>query len=423
MITNLVISISFLIAIIALVLVIYKHKYNRNVWFMSGFLIVYAIQSVVVSITSFGGPVLLYAILLNNFAPLYYLSPVLFYFSVRSGITDSIRFRKADILHLIPFTINLIAIIPYLMTDFSYKYEIAGRVMADYYEYMQYDFKLFYPPYINQIARQVIFLGYLAASLLIIRKVIPLYKESTGVMRSQFRFMIRTVYLAVGLFSFFTISQLIVYLEFFLNINLEVIHTQSRYLMWFSTFLYLVIPVYILLNPEFLYGLPRIKLKEMNLMSQKQADTDVLPDNENKVYEVSQQVKSSIRATKSDDEFFILLTDRIMDHLKKEKPYLDVKFSAHQLCVDLDMPRHHLHYCLNMILNKSFTVLKNELRVDYAMELMKNNTNTNLTIEGVGRNSGFASNSNFYAAFRQVTGLTPNQWMEQHHYQSSKHPY
>ena len=108
-----------------------------------------------------------------------------------------------------------------------------------------------------------------------------------------------------------------------------------------------------------------------------------------------------------------MLTNRILEYLENEEPYLDLKFSVHKLCVELDIPRHHLQYCLNVILKKSFTDLKNELRVNYAMNYMKNNIHTNITIEGVGRQSGFASNSNFYAAFRTVTGCTPSQWINE----------
>lgn len=412
---NIIISISFLIILIAIILVVRNYQNNRNIFFIAGFLIIYAIQSVVISLINFGGPVWLLAILLNNFAPLYYLSPVLFYFAVRSGINDSIRFRKTDLLHLIPFVINLIAIIPYLKTDYSYKYSIAQQVMCNYYNYMSYDFKLFYPPFVNQIARPVIFLGYIIASLVVVIKAIPRYKQSSGIIREQFRFMMRTAYLAVAIFSFFTFANLFVYVEYFMNTDLNLIQNHSKLLLWFSSLSYLTIPVYILLNPEFMYDMPQIKLKELDMVTDKMPEprdsNEANKSNSDKGSAKSE--KSSIHTPRSDDEFFIMLTNRILEYLENEEPYLDLKFSVHKLCVELDIPRHHLQYCLNVILKKSFTDLKNELRVNYAMNYMKNNIHTNITIEGVGRQSGFASNSNFYAAFRTVTGCTPSQWINE----------
>nr|MBP8904082.1 AraC family transcriptional regulator [Paludibacteraceae bacterium] len=69
-------------------------------------------------------------------------------------------------------------------------------------------------------------------------------------------------------------------------------------------------------------------------------------------------------------------------------------------------------YCLNMIMNTSFSEMKNELRIHHAMELMKMNSVNKLSIEGIGRQSGFASNSSFYACFKEETGMTPSKWME-----------
>lgn len=65
-----------------------------------------------------------------------------------------------------------------------------------------------------------------------------------------------------------------------------------------------------------------------------------------------------------------------------------------------------------MVINKSFPDLKNEMRVNYALELLKSNMSSKISIEGIGKNAGFASPSNFFLIFKKITGYTPNQWLD-----------
>ena len=54
-----------------------------------------------------------------------------------------------------------------------------------------------------------------------------------------------------------------------MNTDLNLIQNHSKLLLWFSSLSYLTIPVYILLNPEFMYDMPQIKLKELDMVTDK----------------------------------------------------------------------------------------------------------------------------------------------------------
>lgn len=69
---------------------------------------------------------------------------------------------------------------------------------------------------------------------------------------------------------------------------------------------------------------------------------------------------------------------------------------------------HYLSQYFNDNLNKSFITFINEKRIATAIEMIK--TNDLLTIEAIGNECGFRSNSSFYAAFKKVKGLTPAQF-------------
>ncbi|MFM7769405.1 MAG: helix-turn-helix domain-containing protein, partial [Bacteroidota bacterium] len=87
-------------------------------------------------------------------------------------------------------------------------------------------------------------------------------------------------------------------------------------------------------------------------------------------------------------------------------------FSMHEIAVAMDAPIHHISYCLNQIMQTNFANLKNRLRVEYSILLMKQNESSTLSIEGIAQNSGFSTRSSFYSAFKNVTGTTPTEFLQ-----------
>ena len=202
------------------------------------------------------------------------------------------------------------------------------------------------------------------------------------------------------LFALFSLFNLIIYLEHFNNADINTIRNHARILLIYSVFLFLGIPMFLLLNPAILY------------------DLDVsVPENHPNVrrkLNIKDSEKAIVRNSESAStvDAYYKLSERILEYMKTERPYLNRDFTVHDLCTDLNAPRHHVQYCLKMILNKSFTDLKNEFRIEHAKELMTKKEDRFFSIDGVGQQSGFASSSNFFATFKQVTGMTPSQWME-----------
>lgn len=72
------------------------------------------------------------AIFYSNFTPFWYLLGPFLYFYVRNTISDNSHFRKGDYLHFLPFLIHLINMVPYLISPFSYKMEVAKLIIADF---------------------------------------------------------------------------------------------------------------------------------------------------------------------------------------------------------------------------------------------------------------------------------------------------
>lgn len=73
---------------------------------------------------------------------------------------------------------------------------------------------------------------------------------------------------------------------------------------------------------------------------------------------------------------------------------------------------HNLSEYLNNNAGMSFTAYVNKFRVNTAKEMLQ--TNNHLTIEAIGNECGFKSNSTFYAAFKKYENMTPAQYKKIH---------
>lgn len=87
-----------------------------------------------------------------------------------------------------------------------------------------------------------------------------------------------------------------------------------------------------------------------------------------------------------------------------ENPQLKLK----DVATHISENPHNLSEYLNNNLGKSFSQFVNEFRVQAATKMLQ--SNDHLTIEAIGNNCGFKSNSSFYAAFKKYKGMTPSQF-------------
>lgn len=381
----------------AIAITFHNWRVNKNVIYLSLFLIIFTISVESYNLLIFGGPVQLFAVLLANFGPLYFLSGPLIYFFIRGIVTDESKFCKKDILHLVPFFINLAAIIPYILTSFDYKLEIAKGTMQDFIEYKNYDFKLLYPHYINNIGRALQQIIYVIISLNLLRKSYYDIKLKKGTLQKQFYYVYHWLFVFLLLVLIISVSHIIVGYLFATTDNLLPIKDELFTLINFAVIVYLLIPGFILFNPKILYGMPKFVTEEKQTQS-----TDIAKEKNN----------TKQKVVVDEDSISFQLTEDIMKFLKNEKPYLKPDFSIHDICIYFNKPQHHIYYCFTNVLKKNFSDIKKELRIQYALDLLSTNAAENVSMDGIGRQAGFASNSNFYACFKEITGQTPNQWLQ-----------
>jgi AraC-like DNA-binding protein len=123
----------------------------------------------------------------------------------------------------------------------------------------------------------------------------------------------------------------------------------------------------------------------------------------------------STKGKKTDANQDKLITDasRVLAYLHNEKPYLSPEFSKHDISRGLDIPQNIVTDCFSKIIKIPFPVLRNQLRVEFAIEKFKSSGHLKITIAGIASESGFKNRSTFYTAFKEVTKMTPVEWIKQ----------
>ena len=109
----------------------------------------------------------------------------------------------------------------------------------------------------------------------------------------------------------------------------------------------------------------------------------------------------------------IFVASRILHFLNQKKPYLSPEFSKHDIVTHLDIPQKTVTDCFNKVIKISFPRLRNQLRIDYAIEQFKNDAHLKNSISGIATDAGFKNRATFYTAFKEVTKMTPFEWINE----------
>jgi AraC-like DNA-binding protein len=104
---------------------------------------------------------------------------------------------------------------------------------------------------------------------------------------------------------------------------------------------------------------------------------------------------------------------RIVNFINQEKPYLSPGFSIHDIVTYLDIPQRTVTDCFNKVIKIPFPRMRNQLRIEYALEMFKNNAQAKNSISGIATDSGFKNRATFYIAFKEVTKMTPVEWINE----------
>ena len=155
----------------------------------------------------------------------------------------------------------------------------------------------------------------------------------------------------------------------------------------------IITPISFLLFPKLIYGLhsnSTISQLFQNLITKLFSDTT--------------QTVSEIPEQSSDRE-------RIIHFIETQKPYLNTNFSLHTLSHDLNIPHLRISSCFSKEIKTAFPEYRNRKRIEYSIQLFKDNKHRQISIEGIATQCGFKNRSSFYLAFKTEYEITPTEWI------------
>lgn len=93
---------------------------------------------------------------------------------------------------------------------------------------------------------------------------------------------------------------------------------------------------------------------------------------------------------------------------EKSHFYLNKDLSLNSVAADLNINHRYLSYVINKHKSKDFAGYINELRINYIVDRLKNDSNyLKYKISYLADQSGFSSHSRFTITFKKITGVSP----------------
>ncbi|MFM6938654.1 MAG: helix-turn-helix domain-containing protein [Aquirufa sp.] len=378
---------------ISVILVLFNWKENKNTVYLGAFLFVISLYSLTHYFSIFGQSAFWLAVFYGHFSPVMLLAGPLLYFYVRGIIKDSYILKRKDFLHFIPAVIAFVGTIPYYLTPFSEKLQLAQRILADINELKVIGVNFIFPISVNYIMRVSLLMIYTLISYYKIWKYRPQLKRS--IPTQQYLLTYRWL-------NLFFITLIILLIAFalitadFIQKSPKETYVALNLVHNLGGILFLLLSLSLLIFPQILYGFPVHQISTEKPLNKVNNKIQAFP-------EIDEE---------EEENPFIELRDQITFYLETEKPYLNPDFSIGDLAAALKVPQHHISYCLRVLFKQSFPKLKTTLRIQYAQQLMNSAEFEHLSIEGIGQMAGFSSRSSFYSAFQAEIGCSPGEYLE-----------
>lgn len=333
------------------------------------------------------------ATMLIHFTPLYLLLGPFFYFYVRSLLVDDYRLTKKDYLHFIPAVIILINIIPYIFKGIDYKLAYANSVMENPANLVNFDY-LFISPSWNFLLRPIHALIYVIFSIVLIYKNKLNLTENSNQPTLIFKWLWMLIGVALVLYTSFFLFSIVG----FITKDYNTTSIQAYYVLFATAISLVALNFSLLFFPNILYGLPQLDYRLSTLKGVSKVEEETEEKRLSKSFEIS-------------EDKLQLLKNKIDNYLDS-LPYLKANFNLTMMSSDTDIPVHHLSYFFNEYMKTNFNTWKNDLKIDHVLELMKNGSYENLTLDALSKKAGFGSRSSFINSFKTKTGFTPSEYLQ-----------
>ncbi|WP_289645243.1 helix-turn-helix transcriptional regulator [Maribacter aestuarii] len=311
-------------------------------------------------------------------APISYLIPPISYIYVRSVLYNENRFRKRDLLHLIPFLFFVANYFSFYTMDLEEKRIIVSRVAENIENvYTVRDGLL--PEWVNIMARASQSLIYLFFQWWLL---IGFFKRNKENVSKQYRLVKKWLFDFTKLQTLYLISLVCLYVVIFFMVIASV--SAEDFMVQFTRVIlavsYLLISGYLLWNPNILIGLPTLLITDANSPTEPQE---------------------------------LLLLNIFTDfntQVQQQKLFLDSSITLSLLAMKTDTSARRISEMISASNYANFNDYINHLRVAHSEKLIQKKYLEKHSIEALGKVCGFHSKNAFYRAFRKEYDCTPKEY-------------
>ena len=140
---------------------------------------------------------------------------------------------------------------------------------------------------------------------------------------------------------------------------------------------------------------------ERDVTYEKEIDDQVLPSLDGKY------CTSSLKGNKELEIYFSL-----RETLEREELYLKPDITISEVSKILKTNTKYLSQVINNIAQRNFLQFINEYRIEHYKRILSREKLEHLTLFGLALQSGFKNKSTFYKVFKEVTGITPREYLQ-----------
>ncbi len=323
------------------------------------------------------------------------------YWYVKFMLSKKISFNKWDFVIILPSIICLIDVFPQIFSSFEYKQEMAKLIVNDINNIFIYkstsliDFKTYF------IIRPVQNITLCIGQVYLLYKHLKTHSFQGIIFTTTFKWLWIFSILSIFMTTSLTTMSILFNYKDSISENTEFLINN---LIDYAIFFYFLLNISIFFFPRVLYGIS--DEGEELFIEDKLSEAEV--DEQIKV----KTEKTSKPSFKLDEAKLADINFTIENYFLNDKPYLNDNFTIIELSESLNIPIHHLSYYFNYHLSKKFSDYKNEWRINYAIQLLKDGILKKYTIDQLYHEAGFSTKSNFYRVFKLHTGKTPIEFLE-----------
>ncbi|MCD0478870.1 helix-turn-helix transcriptional regulator [Chryseobacterium sp. LC2016-29] len=297
----------------------------------------------------------------------YLLVMPLFYLYVNAVCYSDFTLKRKHLLHLIPFIVVNLILVPRL-------YLAEGAAKEDFFKVMWSSPEMF----VYQIIGELQYFFYIVGVFLVLKKYKKIYLENyTNPNTLLYKWLSQLAVIFLVIHAFIILKNIVRY-------------TQDRDLfIWLN----------IVAGTVFLLVACWFILKALNHPELfRRIDSTLQP---------TKDFAETLETENKTDETKSFQIEQLKNFMVEKEPFLNPSLTIQELADQVNIPVRELSVLINHHLNQHFFDFVNEYRIKKAMTILKDPTKKEYTVLEILYEVGFNSKSSFHTSFKKYTNQTP----------------